>query len=66
MAQLSPYLHNESLVTYHEATCLSPLPAVSAILLEFFQRVRYSTLNSIVTWFSGRADAQKTETDTKT
>ena len=48
MAQLSPSLHDEPLLTYDEATCLSPLPAVSAVPLEFFERVRYSTLNSIV------------------
>lgn len=53
MAQLSPSLHDEPLLTYDEATCLSPLPAVSAVPLEFFERVRYSTLNSIVIWFSG-------------
>jgi hypothetical protein len=53
MAQFSPSLHDKSLLTYDEATCLSPLPAISAVPLEVFEPVRYSTLISIVTWLSG-------------
>jgi hypothetical protein len=47
MAQFSPSLHVEPLLTYDEATCLSPLPAVSAVPLEVFESVRLRLPNKL-------------------